>query len=223
MTETEKRYSQTEKDALAIKRAKERLRFYLLGEPRFRIVTVHKPLLPLFNKAKTKMPPRIEKWVMEMQDVDYELVYEPGKDEADPLDYLSRHPLPETGSGSTEKIVKWNMNAEHAVVITRIREETQKDPVMQRLAQRIVNGDWEKHKRDKDLEPYTHVKQELLVAEGLIFREQRIILPAALQRKVVKLGHSLGHLGKTKTKQLLREKYWFPLMNSMIAQPLSAR
>ena len=31
MTETEKRYSQTEKDALAIKWAKERLRIYLLG------------------------------------------------------------------------------------------------------------------------------------------------------------------------------------------------
>ena len=88
--------------------------------------------------------------------------------------------------------------------------------VMQRLAKRIVKGDWEKHKRDKDIEPYLHVKQELSIAEGLIFREQRIILPAALQRQVVKLGHSLGHLGKTKTKQLLREKYWFPLMNSMI-------
>ena len=97
MTKTEKRYSQTEKDSLAIIWAKERLRIYLLGAPRFRIVTAHKPLLPLFNKAKANMPPRIEKWVMEMQDVDYKLIYEPGKDEADPLDYLSRHPLPETG------------------------------------------------------------------------------------------------------------------------------
>lgn len=70
--------------------------------------------------------------------------------------------------------------------------------------------------RDKDLEPYLHVKQELSVAEGLIFREHRIVLPPTLQRKVVRLGHSLGHLGKTKTKQMLREKYWFPLMNSMI-------
>ena len=35
MTKTEKRYSQTEKDALAIKRAKERLRVHLLGAPRF--------------------------------------------------------------------------------------------------------------------------------------------------------------------------------------------
>ena len=216
MTETEKRYSLTEKDALAIKWAKERLRIYLLGAPRFRIVTAHKPLVPLFNKVKAKVPPRIEKWIMEMQDVDYELVYEPGKDEVDPLDFLSRHPLPETGHDKTEKIIRWNVNAEHAVVVTRIREETQKDEVMQRLAKRIAKGDWEKHKRDKDLEPYLHMKQELSVAEGLIFRERRIVLPPSLQRKVVKLGHSLGHLGKTKTKQMLREKYWFPLMNSMI-------
>ena len=87
---------------------------------------------------------------------------------------------------------------------------------MQRLAKRIAKGDWKKHKRDQDLEPYLHVKQELSDVEGLIFREHRIVLPPALQRKVVKLGHILGHLGKTKTKQMLREKYWFPLMNSMI-------
>ena len=37
MIETEKRYSQTAKDALAIKWAKERLRVNLLGAPRFRI------------------------------------------------------------------------------------------------------------------------------------------------------------------------------------------
>ena len=52
MTETEKRYSQTKKDALAIKWAKKRLRIYLLGASRFRIVTAHKPLIPLFNKVK---------------------------------------------------------------------------------------------------------------------------------------------------------------------------
>jgi len=74
MTETEKRYSKTEKDALAIEWAKERLRIYLLGAPRFRIVTAHKPLVPLFNKVNAKVPPRTEKWIMEMQDVDYELV-----------------------------------------------------------------------------------------------------------------------------------------------------
>ena len=43
---------------------------------------------------------------MLMQDVGYKLVYEPGKDEADPLDYLSRHPLPEIGDDSNEKIIR---------------------------------------------------------------------------------------------------------------------
>ena len=127
MTEVEKKYSQTETGALAVKWAKDRLREYLLGAPRFKIVTAHKPLLPLFNKTKTSMPPRIEKWVMQKQDVDYELVYEPEKDEADPLDYLSRHPLPVTGDDGTEKIIKWTVEAEHSVVPERIREETIKD------------------------------------------------------------------------------------------------
>jgi len=73
------------------------------------------------------MPPRIEKWVMEMQGIDYELVCKPGKDKADPPDYLSRHPLPETGDDSTQKIIKWTVNTKHAVFIMRIREETLKD------------------------------------------------------------------------------------------------
>ena len=54
LTETEKRYSQT-----AIKWAAKRLRIYLIGSPRFKIVTAHKPLLPMFNKASQKVPPRI--------------------------------------------------------------------------------------------------------------------------------------------------------------------
>ena len=66
MTETEKRYCQTEKETWAIKWAKERLRIYLLGAPRFRSVTTHKPLAPLFNKVEAKPPPRIEKLIMEM-------------------------------------------------------------------------------------------------------------------------------------------------------------
>ena len=39
-----------------------------------------------------------------MQDVDYEVAHEPGKDEAGPSDFPSRHPLPETGDDKTEKI-----------------------------------------------------------------------------------------------------------------------
>ena len=64
------------------------------------------------------------------------------------------------------------------------------------------------------------VRHELYRVEDLIFRLNRIIIPNSLQRKVIKATHSLGHLGMAKTKQMLREKYWFPLMNSMVEQIL---
>ena len=218
MTETEKRYSQTEKDALAIRWAKNRFSMYLLGAPRFRIITAHKPLLPMFNKATSKVPPRIEKWIMDMQATDFELVYEPGRDAADPLDFLSRHPLPETGHDSTEKVIKQVVTTEHAVVISRIREETDRDQQLQALTRRISQGDWEQHKKDPEIEPFYAVREDLCIAEGLIFRLERIVIPVSLQQKVIKAAHSLGHFGMTKTKQLLREKYWFPKMNSLIEE-----
>lgn len=141
MTDTEKRYSQTEKDALSIHWAKNRFSIYLLGAPKFKIITAHKPLLPLFNKAAMRLPPRIEKWVMGMQDVNFELIYEPGKDEADPLDFLSRHPLPETGKDTIERVIKYTVTAEHAVVVDHIKEETLKDTQLQKLSIRILTGD----------------------------------------------------------------------------------
>ena len=79
---------------------------YLLGAPTFKILTGHKPLLSMFNKITAKLPPRKERSVMDMQDVDYELIYEPGKDEQDPFDFISRHPLPLTSSDNTESLHK---------------------------------------------------------------------------------------------------------------------
>ena len=218
MTETEKRYSQTEKDALAVRWAKNRFRMYLLGAPKFKIITGHKPLVSMFNKCTAKLPPRIERWVMDMQDVDYELIYEPGRDEQDPLDFLSRHPLPVSGSDNTEKVIKSVIEAEHAIVIDKIRDETRKDKQLQRLYETILKEDWEKRRKDVLISQFYSLKEELYVTDGLIFRLNQIIVPEKLQHAVIKAAHSLGHLGMTKTKQMLRHKYWFPGMNRLVEE-----
>ena len=155
-------------------------------------------------------------YIDQCEDVDYELIYEPGKDEQDPLDFLSRHPLPITGSDNTERIIKCIIEAEHAIVLDHIREETAKDKQLQKLYQRIQKEDWEKYRKDKYINPYYSIKEELYVADGLIFRLNQIIIPMKLQHTVIKAAHSLGHLGMTKTKQMLRQKYWFPQMNKMV-------
>ena len=67
-----------------------------------------------------------------------------------------------------------------------------------------------------DIADFITVKEELYEAQGLIFRLDRIVLPKNLQRKMVKVTHEMGHFGKTKAKQMLRAKYWFPGMNSML-------
>ena len=150
--------------------------------------------------------------------MDYELIYEPGKDEQDPLDFLSRHPLPVSGTDNTEKFIKNVINAEHAIVLDSIRKETRNDGQLQKLYKRILKEHWEKHRKDPDIHQFYSIKEELYVADGLIFRLNQIVIPLTLRRVVIKAAHSLGHLGMTKTKQMLRQKYWFPEMNKMIEQ-----
>lgn len=60
-------------------------------------------VVPSFNKDKAKATLKLEKWLMELHDMDYEIVYEQGKDKADTLDFLSGHPLPEAGWNKTDR------------------------------------------------------------------------------------------------------------------------
>ena len=45
-----------------------------------------------------------------------------------------------------------------------------------------------------------------------------IVIPARFQRKTVGSAHSLGHFGMSKTKRMLRDRYWFPKMNDLVEQ-----
>ena len=107
------------------------------------------------------------------------------------------------------------LTTEHAVVIDRIRKETAGDKQLQKLYKRIIKEDWQKHRKDDDIKPFFSIRYELHVMNGLIFRLNQIVIPSKLQNTVIKAAHSLGHLGMSKTKQMLREKYWFPEMNTM--------
>ncbi|KAG8192995.1 hypothetical protein JTE90_028115 [Oedothorax gibbosus] len=94
MTKTERNYSQTDKEALAILAGVKKFHSYLLGR-RFRIVTDHRPLLGIFNSTKPipqMISPRVLRWSLSLQAYDYELEYRKGKDIAN-ADALSRLPV----------------------------------------------------------------------------------------------------------------------------------
>ena len=142
LTDTERRYSQIERQTLAIEFATSRLQMYLLGGKHFQLATDHKPLLPLFNNPQAKLPPRIERLIMKMQNLDFTMIHIPGKEKA--TDYISRHPQPETAKTGVEKHVKAVTELDHAVVLEKIAAESAIDPELKHLRQAITTGTWDK-------------------------------------------------------------------------------
>lgn len=61
---------------------------------------------------------------MGMQDVDFDLIYEPGKSELERLDFLSRHPLLETCKDAVERALKFVVAADHAVLKDRRKKKS---------------------------------------------------------------------------------------------------
>ena len=79
MTETEKRYAQIEKEALAVTWACEKFSTYILGM-KFLIETDHKPLVPLLGiKHLNSLPPRVLRFRLRLARFDYTIAHVPGK------------------------------------------------------------------------------------------------------------------------------------------------
>ena len=70
----EKRYSQTEKEALAIVWGCEHFHLYLFGSD-FTLISDHKPLEIIFNNGKSRPPARIERWRLRLQPYDFTVTY----------------------------------------------------------------------------------------------------------------------------------------------------
>ena len=178
MTETEKRYSQTEKDALAIKWAKEIPPWSAKIQDSDSPKTTTAPLQQSKDQDAAK-DREMGGWECRMLTMNYSMSQ--ARTRQTPSTSLQ---APSTwGNDHTEKIVRWTMDAEHAVVIERIREETQKDTTMQKLAKRIAKGNCmgEAQMRLRYGTILACEAGTAVRAEGLIFREHRIILPEILQ------------------------------------------
>ncbi len=84
----ETRYSATDKESLAVVLDCRNFHHYLWGT-RFTVIADHQPLTSIF-KGKTKSP-RMNRWLLEMREYNYEIKYLKGKDNF-VADHLS-HPV----------------------------------------------------------------------------------------------------------------------------------
>ena len=144
LSEVERKYSQTEREALAIVWAMERLQIYLRGG-KFTLYTDCKPIELILGNPKSKPPARIERWNLRIQDFDFDIMYTKGHD--NPSDFLSRHPCSETENTHEMPAEQYvNFLTTHAVpkamTIQEIQEATKSDKTLQRLIEIIHTQAW---------------------------------------------------------------------------------
>ncbi len=69
---------------------------------------------------------------------------------------------------------------------------------------------------DGELTPHLQQDQLVKVTEGMILRDDKYIVPEALQKPVIKLYHDYAHVSAPKTQQLIQKNFWWPQMASDI-------
>ena len=216
LTSTEQRYAQIEREALAIVWACEHFHLYIFGGS-VTVVTDHKPLVSMLNSPSANLPMRIERWSLRLQPYQPKIVYKQGRD--NPADYLSRHPNETTTRNSRQEIIAEeyinfiaSSTVPKAMTQKEIEDSTQQDATLQKVKELISTNSWYTIEKSTDsiLKSYYQVRNELsCTLSGLVLRGRRVCLPLSLQQKALDIAHE-GHQGLTKTKQLLREKVWFP-------------
>lgn len=209
LTDVEKRYAQTEKEALALVWAVERFHYYLFGRE-FELITDHKPLEVIFG-PKSKPCARIERWVLRLQSYKYVVIYKPGKSNiADPLSRLIQETStkPVTKSKSNE-YVAWILSYAEpkAINLQEISTESAKDDTIQAVKAAVYENIW----NERAL-PFKRFETELCFEGEILLRGTRIVLPVCFWDRALELAHE-GHPGITVMKKRLRTKVWWPGMD----------
>ncbi|GBL79130.1 Retrovirus-related Pol polyprotein from transposon 17.6 [Araneus ventricosus] len=194
LSKTEQKYSQIDKEALAIVWAVKKFHLYLKGR-RFTLVTDHKPLVAIFG-SKRGLPvltaTRLLHYALILQSFQFDIVFRKTADHGN-ADFLSRLPKTSEELEVKDDIIIFQMTQIETLPVTsrELRQETGKDelgPLLRALREgRNLQGR-EGH--------YT-------IEDGCILYGQRVCIPKKYQKNVLDELHT-GHLGMVKMKALAR-------------------
>ncbi|XP_055528065.1 uncharacterized protein K02A2.6-like [Wyeomyia smithii] len=222
LTATEKSYAQIEKELLAILFACIRFDQLVVGNPKVTIKTDHRPLINIFQKPLLSAPRRLT------------LEYVTGKDNV-VADALSRAPLHDDITVDAYKksnIYKvfedlGNVKMSNCLSISdtrlsEIMQATAKDSTMQLIIEYILNG-WPTtaDQVPDSVKIYFRYSQELSTQDGLIFRNDRILVPQPLRRKLIDICHA-SHNGIEATLKLARANVFWPGMSAQIIEAIQS-
>ena len=190
MSETETRYAQIEKEALAVTWACEKFSDYILGRF-FLIESDHKPLIPLLNtKSLNALPPRILRFRLRLDRFMYTVHHVPGK-LLNTADALSRAP-----HGSMDDAEQYARREEEieafitTVVIPALPADTARLNAYRKaqdqdsacsMAKECCRSGWPlKGRVGQELAPLWKVRGSLTICDDLLLYNGRIVVPHSL-------------------------------------------
>lgn len=220
LSESQRNYSQIQKEALAIIFGLKKFYQYLYGR-RFVLVTDHKPLLALFGPGKetpTLAANRLARWSLLLSQFDYTIEYRKTADHAN-ADVLSRLP---SGSDAQFDGEESTDDAEMVCTIEEISNkvmpadynslarESARDPTISKVL-RFTREGWPPNKTDEgtEMQRFRQIRDQLAICNGCLVLGQRAVIPVGLRRTVLGLLH-LGHFGMQRMKQLARTSVYWP-------------
>ena len=139
LMDTETHYANIERELLAILYGCEKFHTYLYGRT-FIVETDHKPLEMISLKILTAAPARLQRMLLHLQQYDLVITYQPGR-EMLLVDALSHLP------SRTNTEIKLDLQVDTILMfastlkcLTKIRAETQRDPILLMVHRLTVNG-----------------------------------------------------------------------------------
>lgn len=210
LTDIERKYSQTEREALGIVWAVEKFRLYLLGT-KFTLITDCKPLHFLF-KERAKPCARIERWVLRLQAYKFEVVYKPGNENL--ADAISRLSVAQAvnfdvdGEACICHLV--HTNIPEAISLREVEEASLRDKTIQAVFRSLEEDVW-----DESSKEYKSFRFELCRSGNILLRGDRLVIPQDLQSRTIEIAHE-SHPGIVVMKRRLRQKVWWPRIDKQV-------
>ena len=221
LTECQSRYSNIEREMLAVVSGIQRYHTYLYARP-FTVISDQKPLETICAKPIHAAPPRLQRMLLQIQGYNFKVKYRPGKTMV-LADTLSRLPNPENNAEIELDVrvdgIDLVIDDPECKTIALInfpphkrqllRDETTQDPLLNEL-QSIVHTGWPDTIKElpTDIRPYWSFRDELAMESGVLFKGRQILIPQSMQKEILQQLHQ-GHQGVEKTRRLARDTvYW---------------
>jgi hypothetical protein len=212
-------YAAVELEALAVKYAVEKCRYYLLSMQKFTVWSDHRPLLGIWHKQIDKIGnARCQKWRENLSIYNFNVEWKAGKTHY-VADSLSRAPYGDPPE--VDSVFCFAINPTQG--IHNILGKAAGEEDYRQILEAVTNG--VSVKSIADCHPAAALRSEwdyLSVIKGLVVHDRkRIVIPRGARDATLQVQHR-SHTGVAKTAEAAKQLYFWPKMNEHIKDMIDA-